>query len=199
MTGNLWVPDDLPRYSVVVEDPAWPERGGGGRGAQEHYPLMSTDEICALPVRDCLAEDVHYWLWTTNRFLPDALRVLAARNCCYKTLFVWYKSTSAESRPQVGLGQYARGSHELLLFGTRGRPALPAPAVRPSTVIVAPRGPHSAKPEAAWQVIEAVSSGRNGLRLELNARQARPGWTAIGHESSGTTIEQFLQPYRWLG
>lgn len=188
----------LPRYAVVVEDPAWPERGGGGRGAQEHYPLMSVADICALPVRDCLADDAHYWLWATDSYLPDALRVLEARGCRYVRSFCWVKAQAAEAeRLQLGLGQYARGAHEWLLLGTRGRAAVPAPDQRPASVIVARRGEHSAKPDEAWRVIEAVSSGRLGPRLELNARTARPGWTAVGHETSGTTIEQFLQPYRW--
>lgn len=191
---------NLPRYSVVVEDPAWPESGGGGRGAQEHYPLMTVAQIVALPVRDCLADDAHYWLWATDSYLPAALQVLEARGCRYVRSFVWVKYVDEGlegGRLQLGLGQYARSAHEWLLLGTRGKTALPCPAKRPASVIVAERGKHSAKPAEAWDVIEAVSSGRTGPRLELNARTARPGWTAVGHETSGTTIEEFLKPYRW--
>lgn len=187
----------LPRFSVVVEDPAWPENGGGGRGAQEHYPLMKVADIKALPVVDCLADDAHYWLWATDTYLPDAIQILQARGCRYVKTFCWVKGVAHDAgiSLQTGLGQYARSCHEFLLLGTRGVTALPAPAVRPSTVIVAKRAEHSAKPEAAWAVIEAVSSGRTGPRLELNARTERPGWTAVGH-ATGQTIEAFLAPYR---
>jgi len=197
MTPTLFGAADLPRYSVVVEDPAWPEHGGGRRGAQNHYPLMTVAQIVALPVRECLADDAHYWLWATDSYLPQALQVLESRGCRYVRSFCWVKAEDWGEAVQMGLGQYARGAHEWLLFGTRGQAAVPDPAKRPASVIVAKRTQHSAKPDAAWHVIESVSHRRTGPRLELNARTARPGWTAVGHETSGTTIEQFLQPYRW--
>lgn len=40
-------------YKTIYADPPWMERGGGKikRGADKHYPLMSTKDIIALPVR----------------------------------------------------------------------------------------------------------------------------------------------------
>lgn len=195
MIASLFEPQTLPRFSVVVEDPAWPERGGGNRGAQMHYPVMTVRQIVNLPVRHCLAADCHLWLWTTDTFLPDAFRVLEARGVEYKRSWAWVKHDGR--RLQTGLGQYARACHEWLILGTKGKTSLPDPHHRPPSVIMAPRGPHSRKPDEAWSVIETVSAGRTGPRLELNARQHREGWTAVGHETSGTTIEQFLRPYAW--
>jgi N6-adenosine-specific RNA methylase IME4 len=187
----------LPRFAVVVEDPAWPENGGGGRGAQEHYPTMTVAAIRALPVVDCLADDCHYWLWATDTYLPDAFDVLKARGCRYVRTFSWVKGEDLGDtiKLQAGLGQYARSCHEHLLLGTRGAAAVPFPALRPRSVIVAKRTEHSAKPAEAWDVIAAVSHGRPGPRLELNARTSRPGWTGVGHELN-QTIEGFLAPYR---
>lgn len=185
---------NLPRFAVAVEDPAWPEQGGGKRGAQEHYPLMTVAEIAALPIIDCMASDAHYWLWATDTHLHDAMHVLEARGFRYVRTFPWVKT--AAGRLQTNLGQYGRSSHEHLLFGTRGEAAVPEPANRPPSVIVAQRGQHSAKPAEAWAVIEAVSHRRTGPRVEFNARVARPGWTAVGHETSGGTIQDFLAPYR---
>jgi len=197
----LFPPHNLPRYSVVVEDPAWPESGGGGRGAQEHYPLMTVKQIIALPVVRCLADDAHYWLWVTDTHLPDAFDVLRARGVRYARSWSWVKCRTAEDVDditdadlQIGLGQYARSCHEHLILGTRGATSMPNPSRRPKSVIPARRGQHSAKPEAAWAVIEAVSAGRSGPRLELNARTERSGWTPVGH-AFGNTIEGFLQPY----
>ena len=40
------------RYHTIYADPPWMERGGGRikRGADRHYPLMSTKDIMALDV-----------------------------------------------------------------------------------------------------------------------------------------------------
>lgn len=190
-----WTTDPLPKYVVGVEDPAWPERGGGKvkRGADQHYALMSVADIISLPIADVMAADAHYWLWATDNYLHDAMHVLEARGFRYVRTYPWVKW--ANDRLQTGLGQYGRGAHEHLLLGTKGASAVPPPHLRPPSVIMAPRTQHSAKPEAAWQVIEQVSSGRIGPRVEFNCRTPRPGWTGVGHDL-GVTIEDFCAPYR---
>lgn len=80
-----------------------------------------------------------------------------------------------------GLGHYARGSHELLLFGTRGKTHWPPTDVVPKSVQFAPITKHSAKPELFYDIIEACSPGP---RLEMFARNARPGWAVFGNEVS---------------
>lgn len=80
---------------------------------------------------------------------------------------------------EIGLGQYMRMSHELLLLGTRGKAMVPEPEDRLPSVTVAPRGRHSAKPQAAYDVIERVSPGP---RLEMFAREPREGWATWGNE-----------------
>lgn len=187
---QLRFPDARPLYSVAVEDPAWPEHGGGKvkRGADRHYGLMTVEQIVALPIHRVMADDAHYWLWATDNYLHDAMHVLEARGFRYVRTFQWVKMDNG--RLQTGLGQYGRGSHEHLLFGTRGKSAVPPPWFRPPSVILAPRTQHSAKPEAAWQVIEQVSSQRHGPRVEFNCRTPRAGWTGVGHDL-GISIEQF--------
>ena len=76
------------KYKTIYADPPWKETGGGKirRGADAHYPLMSTKEIMALPVADLADENCHLYLWTTNNFLPDALKVMEAWGFHYKTM-----------------------------------------------------------------------------------------------------------------
>lgn len=153
------------------------ERGGGRirRGANRHYPLLRTEEICALPVVGIAADDAHLYLWVTNNFLPDGLRVMHAWGFRYVTVITWVKGT-------FGLGQYFRGTTEHCLFGVRGR--LPyrtdnGKRQQGVTAILAhPRG-HSVKPEAMRQMIERVSYPP---RIELFARQRVPGWDVWGNE-----------------
>jgi len=168
-----------PSFSTVVIDPPWNERGGGRikRGADRHYPLMKTPDIIRTvlqcPRWNQLAASAHLYLWVTNNFLQDGLRVIDALGFRYVTNFVWVKD-------RIGLGQYFRGRHELCLFSTRGSPTEPRSARRDlSSVVEAPRHAHSAKPDKAAELIEARS---RGPYLELFARRRRSGWTCWGDE-----------------
>ena len=188
----------LPRFSVVVEDPAWNLQGGGVRGVQTKYKLMTDRDIVNLPIGYCLADDVHYWMWAADNYLGVAFEAMARRGVTFKRTWPWIKGVrlpdGSVKLEAPGTGQYGRNQHEYLLFGTRGKAWVPPPDCRPDSVIVGPTREHSQKPDEAWDVIEMVS--RPGPRIEFNARTARPGWTAVGHETSGGTIEQFLAPYR---
>lgn len=194
------------RYRCIAADPPWLERGAGKvkRGADRHYPLMPTDEICQLDVASLADDDAHLWLWVTNNFLPDGLRVMNAWGFRYVTNMAWGKVRNG--RVQIGLGQYLRGSHELCLFGVRGRlpyaiddgghrvarPSLVLTRPRtwrarrwrprrsaPDSLVIAERGRHSAKPPESYETIEAVSPGP---RLEMFCRTPRSGWDAWGNE-----------------
>lgn len=149
-------------FRTIYADPPWAERGAGRirRGADRHYKLMSTDQICELPVHRLAdhRKGAHLWLWVTNNKLPDGLRVMSEWGFRYVTNIAWCKMLNA--KVQLGLGQYIRGSHELLLFGVRR--GAPTPAYRKRedgkrvtvpSVIIAPRTKHSTKPPEAYNVI----------------------------------------------
>jgi N6-adenosine-specific RNA methylase IME4 len=109
-------------YRCIIADPAWPERGGGKikRGADRHYALGSygelRDAIIQAPWRP--APNAHFWMWVTSNYLPWALRMYAEIGFRYVRDFVWVKTKSDGSGIKIGIGQYARGAHELLLCGT---------------------------------------------------------------------------------
>jgi N6-adenosine-specific RNA methylase IME4 len=192
-------------YSCAAMDPPWPERGGGKstRGAQRHYALMDVPDIIALvagsdPVSR-LAPDAHAWVWVTDNYLRDGLALLDALGFRYVRTLCWVKLRTVKERRgarlrrrlmvgrplslvqlRIGLGQYLRGSHELCLLGSRGNAQVPPPARRRPSVVLAPRGRHSAKPAAAYAVMEAVSPGP---RVEMFARASRPGWDVWGNEA----------------
>lgn len=183
-------------FACVLADPPWPEYGGGGRGAQNHYPLMRLEDIVALPVAAALCPGpAHCWIWVTNTYLEAGLRAMGAWGFRYVSNVVWLKGRADGGNIiiQQGLGQYLRGSHELLLFGVRG--TLPATRAMRSA-FVAPRTRHSRKPDDAYALVEAVSPGP---RIELFAREGRPGWRALGHETSGGDIAEQLQQLRRVG
>lgn len=86
-------PNQAGTFATVYADPPWLERGAGQckRGADRHYPLMTTDAICALPVSSWMLPDAHAYVWVTNNFLPDGLRVLDAWGFRYVTKIDWFK------------------------------------------------------------------------------------------------------------
>lgn len=83
---------------------------------------------------------------------------------------------------RLGLGQWSRKEHEHLWLLRAGAVKVPPPQVRPRSIIYAPRGRHSEKPQAAWDVIEAVSRSvlPGVVGVEFNSRERRFGWAAFG-------------------
>jgi N6-adenosine-specific RNA methylase IME4 len=167
------------RYAVLYADPPWHfevynEESGIERAAGNHYSTMSLDEICALPVPRLASSDAALFMWTTVPHLRESFDVLVAWGFEYKTNIVWVKE-------KIGLGYFVRNQHELLLVATRGDMPLPSPGNRPSSVIDAPRREHSRKPDEAYELIERMYSELP--KIELFARQARPGWDVWGNET----------------
>lgn len=161
-----------------MADPPWLERGGGKikRGADRHYPLMKTRDICALPVAEVALQNSHLYLWATNNFMPDAFQVMQAWGYRYVTMITWAKD-------RFGLGQYYRGMTEHCLFGVRGKPGYRTNELggraQGVTLITAPRAQHSRKPREMRYMLERVSPGPY---LELFAREEYRGWDCWGNE-----------------
>jgi N6-adenosine-specific RNA methylase IME4 len=167
------------RYPVILADPAWQFRvhigAGNDDSADQHYPTMDTDAICALPVADLATPDAVLFMWTPACNLPDALRVLEAWGFEFVTHAVWVK-------PKAGkLGHWVRTQHEDLLIARRSAMPTPLPANRPPSVFNAPRREHSRKPDEAYELIEKMFPDLS--RIELFARNTREGWDAWGNEA----------------
>jgi N6-adenosine-specific RNA methylase IME4 len=176
---NTPFPSDR-RYAVLYADPPWHfevynEESGVERAAGNHYSTMSLDEISALPIPSLATPDAVLFMWTTAPHLQESFQVFAAWGFEYKTNAVWVKD-------KIGLGYFIRGQHEHLLIATRGDMPCPLPANRPPSVINAPRREHSRKPDEAYELIERMYPELP--KLELFARQQRPGWAAWGNETS---------------
>jgi hypothetical protein len=125
-------------FQVIQADPPWASGNPDSDWAPEnHYPTMSLEEIKAFPVP--AADDAALYLWALGCQLPQALEVMAAWDFRYVGQIIWVKDS-------IGLGTWVRYRHEPLLIGIRGRMAAPPPALRPDSVIVAPRRKHSQSP-----------------------------------------------------
>ena len=167
------------RYGVVLADPEWKfepysRETGMDRAADNHYPTSDLDVIKQRGVADIAAGDCVLFLWATVPMLPQALDVMAAWGFVYKSQLVWTKD-------KIGTGYWFRNQHEILLVGTRGSVPAPAPGTQAPSVLHAPVGAHSEKPDAALDLIERYFPSLP--KIELNARRARAGWDAWGYEA----------------
>jgi N6-adenosine-specific RNA methylase IME4 len=181
---------------VLYADPPWQfrvydenssiasEHGAAG----VHYPCMSTNAICALPVKELATDAAALFLWTTAPHLPEALQVVAAWGFTYKRHAVWVKDW-------IGLGYFVRNQHELLLVATRGDMPSPSPANRPSSVIDAPRREHSRKPDEAYELIERMYPRAAEDRTVRSSRAGRLGGVGkrSGNSPWGKEISQSAQ------
>jgi N6-adenosine-specific RNA methylase IME4 len=138
----------------------------------EDYPTMTIEDICREPVKQLAMENAHLHLWTTNAFLREAFDVMQAWGFQYKSCLIWIK-------PQLGMGNYWRVSHEYLLLGVRG--SLPFRKHACQSWLSARRTIHGRKPSVFRKLIEQVSPGPY---LELNGREEQPNtnWTVYGNQ-----------------
>jgi N6-adenosine-specific RNA methylase IME4 len=177
---QLALPDK--RFGVILADPEWrfepwSRETGMDRAADNHYPTSCLEAIKSRDVPSISADDCVLFLWATIPMLPHALLVMAAWGFDYKSHHVWVKDKD-------GTGYWNRERHELLLIGTRGDIPCPAPGNQWSSVLMAPRGKHSAKPEQVLEMIEQYYP--NLPKIELNRRGLpRQGWEAWGNEAIG--------------
>lgn len=160
------------RFGTIYADPPWAYANKATRAAAaDHYPTMAVEEIAALPVAALAADCCHLHLWTTNAFLFECPRLFDAWGFTYQGVFVWCK-------PQIGIGNCWRVSHEFLLLAIKGEPrSFLANNLRSWGEY--DRSRHSAKPEQVRLAIERASPGPY---VELFARNAVPGWTCWGNE-----------------
>ena len=163
---------ERPPFGAIYADPPWQYDNQGTRAATgNHYKSMSVDELRALPVGMLAAEASHLHLWTTNAFLFECPKIFDAWGFEIKTSFVWVKS-------QIGIGNYWRNAHEIMLTGVRGDAKRFNDHSMPSWFECG-RGAHSEKPEQVRALIERASSGPY---LELFGRKAVNGWAVWGNQ-----------------
>ncbi len=166
------------RYPVIYADPPWryenPSMGGTSRSIENHYPTMSLEDICALPVAALATEDAILYLWATAPKLAESMKVIEAWAFEYRTCMVWDKV-------KIGMGYWTRNQHEHLLICRRGQFPPPKTGEQPPSVIRIPRGEHSAKPAEFYQIIE--SAYPELPKIELFCRSPRDGWAVWGNQA----------------
>jgi N6-adenosine-specific RNA methylase IME4 len=159
-------------FGTIYADPPWLYGNQGTRAAtSRHYGGLTVDALCTLPIDKLAAPNAHLHLWTTNGFLFECPKLFDAWGFTFRSSFIWVK-------PKIGIGNYWRNSHEFLLTAIRGN----AKRFRDKNLkswLLAPRGPHSAKPAKVRDLLERASPAP---RLELFGRHRVDGWTVFGNQ-----------------
>lgn len=173
------VPEPVPlpdgKFSCIVSDPPWPmqkiertERPA--QGVTLDYPVMSLEDIAALPVADLAADDCHLYLWVTHKFLPAGMDLLEEWGFRYQCVMTWRKN--------VGITPFSwMYDTEHVIFARRGNLPLTQLGLRLS--FEAPVQGHSVKPDVFYERVTAASPGP---RLEMFSRRKRDGFEVWGNE-----------------
>lgn len=164
------------KYRVIYADPPWsygntmPDEFGEQR---DHYPVMSLQEICAMPVKEWAEDDAVLFLWVTSPILEESFQVINSWGFKYKASFIWDKVKHV-------MGHYNSVRHEILLVCVKGS-CQPDERKLFDSVVSIERTAHSRKPDYFYEIIETLYT--HGEKLELFRRgEAREGWKAYGNE-----------------
>ena len=164
-------PDGL--FDVIVIDPPWnygTQLLAEAYRAANPYPEMTQDELKAieLPANDnCVL-----FLWTTHKFIWDAKELLDHWGFNYRCMFVWNKQ-------KIGTGSLIRMQCEFCLMGLKGKPTF-KDVHNIRDLIEEPRREHSRKPDAFYQLVDELCTGR---KLDYFSREQREGWSTFGNDT----------------
>lgn len=179
--GKEMIPFPRKKYNIIYADPPWTHTSweNGNRRPERHYPVMSTEDIKALPVKDIADDNCILFMWVTPPHIKEGLDVIEAWGFQYKTFaFTWVKLNKKQPTLFMGCGSWTRANSEICLLATKGKPKRVSASVR--QVILSPREEHSKKPdETRERIIELVG---DLPRIELFARQQVTGWDCWGDE-----------------
>jgi N6-adenosine-specific RNA methylase IME4 len=177
-------------YRTVVADPPWQPKLGetwnsrmaDKAGPQRFYDTLSVSEIIELKPR--FAPQAHVYIWCLTQHVDWGYEVARAWHAEPITLLTWKK-------PGLGVGRFRCNTEHVLVarigpragnpFGQGGRHA----QATAGTFFEWPRGPYSKKPGEFFSLVENLSPAP---RLEMYARNPRPGWAVWGHECNGQVV-----------
>lgn len=175
-------------FDVIMADPPWAYKMRGPTGyeksPQAHYECMDIDALKALPVGRLAAPDCLLWMWTTWPFLANgaALELIRAWGFEGKTGLPWVKTT-VNGNVAFGTGYVLRSCSEPVILATRGAPTYDKDFTRRTRALLnAVAREHSRKPDDAYAMCERMIPAAR--RLDLFAREARPGWSVWGNQTN---------------
>jgi N6-adenosine-specific RNA methylase IME4 len=180
---------DLPMktYRCLVVDPPW-DVGRSDRTARPaqatelDYATLGVEEIAAFRAPNGVSipdladpESCQLYLWTPQKYVPAALKIVTGWGFKYHCLLTWVKPT--------GMTPFSwMFNTEHVVFAYRGEFDVRAKGQKLSFEAPVPRGTHSAKPAVFFERVLAAS---DGSRLSVFEREPREGFEVWGNELPG--------------
>ncbi len=143
---------------------------------KKQFPSLPTHKDCVLA------------MWVTNPKIEDAIELVHFWNFRVVTSIFWIKAKDGKPEPdslQVGTGYTTKGAHEMLWICYKGNPKPPSVEDRFPSVLFAPRGKHSEKPDEMYIRLEKMYY--HSTKLDIFARKRRKKWTSFGDELEDET------------
>lgn len=193
------------KFNVIIADPPWKfddklTMSSVKRGAESQYKgVLSVDDIVNIDVQSIVGDWGVLALWVPSSMLSDGLRTMTSWGFRQTTTYVWGKTTKS-GKIEFGMGRMFRGSHEIALIGTCGKPyanlqnksqrSLIVDEDLPSDFELALNEMHSKKPQNLHNSFNLMFP--DAKKLELFARRHTEGWTCTGNELDGLDVRESL-------
>ena len=176
------IPFPKKKYKIIYADPPWEydDKLLGDKvwgSVEDHYPTMSEQEVCELPIKQITDKDCILFIWGTWPKLREVLNVIKSWGFEYRTVaFVWVKLFNG--RYHRGMGRWTRSNSEFVLLARKGK--IQRRSKRISQIISAEVKGHSNKPDRVRKkILELVG---DLPRIELFARTKVHGWDVWGND-----------------
>lgn len=197
------------KFSAIIADCPWIfsdtlKMSSVPRGAEANYPVLTTEELCKLPIQQIADPDgCVLALWVVGSMLEDGMKVMNSWGFKQKQVFVWVKTKkepllslinlfknesikdvvskfSLENILSFGMGRLFRQTHEICLIGINNNKIYKKLNNKSQrSVCFEPNFGHSIKPDTLHARLDAMFAGP---KIELFARRQRDGWLCIGNE-----------------
>lgn len=183
-------------FDLIMADPPWHfathSAKGQSKGPLAEYRTWTLRKIQSLPVGTLASGDAVLFLWCTSPLLLDQDRpsrspvgeVIEAWGFRYGAFGGWAKRTKLE-KTRWGTGYVMRSVMEPFIIATVGAPQHRGKAS--CNLINGLAREHSRKPDESYRWCERYMP--KARRLDLCARQRRPGWEAWGNEIEKFTVD----------
>lgn len=180
------------QFATLYADPATKfESGFGDRSIENHYPTLTTEQLCSLPVAKRALPNARLFIWSTVPQLANTFTIAEAWGFPdYSSHCIWDK-TDPDHPDHAGTGHVFMNQHEILLYFKRGNPTGPVRGTQPLSIYREPKREHSRKPEYFRHMILEMTGFLPVMELfaRVDAEHPLPeGFYAWGNQANAAPI-----------
>lgn len=164
------------KYKTIVIDPPWSQKKTGLRRVRPNqkkelpYKVMRTEEIGNFEIDSFAEKECLVFLWTIDKYLEDAHKILRGWGFKKHCVFVWNKST--------GVCPFSvQFRNEYCLMGYRGKFKINKIGI--PTNFSSKVKEHSRKPDVFYEIVRQLG---DSPMIDIFSREKREGFEQWGDE-----------------